>query len=360
MNLARLAAHPAARKAVVALFTAIALALLLIYLEGGFSGGKVKPGLVPLPTAGRQTAGLAVVEKREAEDVREWPGTIRSRATSHLSSRRLARVLEVRATVGAAVKAGEILALLDDRDVRARLEQARAALEAARAGAAQAEAEHERVRRLFEKQAATPRDFEAAEARGKAARARIAQAESAVRESEVEAGESVIRAPFDGVVSERAAEPGDLAVPGRPLFAVYDPARLRLEVDVPEACAAKATRGVEIRVRVDAPERELAGRVEEVTPVADPQSRTFLVKVALPEDGLLRPGAFARLLQPCGARTALLVPASAVSRSGQIESVRVMIDGELRVRHVRTGRRHGDRIEVLSGLREGDLVRIEP
>jgi len=187
----------------------------------------------------------------------------------------------------------------------------------------------------------------------------VAQARDAVKEAEVALGEGVVKAPFDGVVAEKLVEPGDTAVPGRPLFTVHDPSNLRLEAQVPESCAAKASVGMEVRTRIDALGREVTAKVEEISPVADPQSRTFLIKAALPPEKDLRPGTFGRFLQPCGKKTALLIPLAAVSRSGQLEMVKVLEDGEARTRHVKTGKTHGDRIEVLSGLREGDKVLVE-
>ncbi|MHC4608550.1 MAG: efflux RND transporter periplasmic adaptor subunit, partial [Planctomycetota bacterium] len=163
--------------------------------------------------------------------------------------------------------------------------------------------------------------------------------------------------PIDGVVVTKHMEPGDLAVPGKPVLTLQDPRNLRLEVQVPERCAEKAAIGREVRVRIDALQGELRGIVDEVSPVADPKSRTFLAKVALPEDPGLRPGMFGRLLEDCGRRKVLLIPSSAVEKVGQLETVRVLgKDGRARDRHVRTGKRVGDDVEVLSGLEAGEKV----
>ncbi len=345
------------KKAAIAFASILALVLLLLYLQGTIGGDKVAPGNVPVGQGPSSTpARTALVEKREIEDFLEWPGTIRSRTVAQVAAKVMARALEVKATVGTSVKAGEVLAVLDGRDVRARVDQAKSALDGAKAQAAQAQADFFRVKGLYEKQAATQRDFEAAEARAKAVQAQVSQAENAVRESEVMLAETTVRAPFDGVVAERLLEPGDTAVPGKPLFIVHDPARLRLEAQVPESCAQKASVGMEVRSRIDALGREVMARIEEISPVADPQSRTFLIKAALPAEKDLRPGAFGRFLQPCGKKTALLIPASAVTRSGQLEIVRVLEGTEVLTRHVRTGKAHGTQVEVLSGLNEGEKV----
>ena len=187
----------------------------------------------------------------------------------------------------------------------------------------------------------------------------VAQAADAVREAEVFLEEAKVLAPFDGVVAEKLAEPGDLATPGRPILLLQDPRRLRLEVQVPESCAKDARLGMDVRVRIDALSKEVEGKIDEVLPAADPRSRTFLVKASLPDAPDLRPGMFGRLLQDCGKKTMLLVPRAAVTAVGQIETVRVRgDDGVFGPRHVRTGKTIGDRLEVLSGLAEGDVVRL--
>jgi multidrug efflux pump subunit AcrA (membrane-fusion protein) len=116
---------------------------------------------------------------------------------------------------------------------------------------------------------------------------------------------------------------------------------------------------MEVRVRIDALGRDGVARVEEISPTADPESRTVLLKARLAAGEGPRIGMFGRLLLPCGKKTALLIPASAVFRSGQLEMVRVMEGGEAQVRHIRTGKISGDRIEALSGLREGEQILSE-
>lgn len=337
----------------------LALVLLLFYLEGTIGGGKVEPGNVPLdrglPVPSLRTAP---VEEREIEEDLEWPGTVRSRTVVQVAAKIMARALEVRAEVGRPVQAGEILAILEGREIQARLNQARSALHAAQAQAAQAQAEYARIKGLYEKQAATSRDLEGAEARAKAAQAQVDQAGHAVREAEVMEAETLVRAPLDAVVVEKGIQAGDLAIPGKCLFVLQDPVRLRLEAQVPETFASKTVLGMEVRVRFDALGREVPARIEEISPVADPQSRTLLVKAALPHEKDLRPGMFGRLLQPWGKKVALLIPSSAVIRSGQLEMVQVTEGGEVRLRHVRTGKTYGSQVEVLSGLRSGERVRV--
>lgn len=340
----------------------LAAAGVVAWLALRHRGGEpVGPGIVQ-PTAPPEPAGRAVpVERREIEEMMEWPGTVQSRTVAQVASKVLAQVREVRVKAGDRVKTGDILAILDDRDLKSRADQARSAVAAAEAQSAQAAAEFARATQLLEKQAITQSDFDAAKARTRALEALLAQARDALREAEIAKGEATVRAPFDGVVEARSAEPGDLATPGRALATIHDPARLRLEARVPETCALRAAPGREVIARIDALGSDLPARVDEVVPAADPVSRSVLVKASLPEAKGLRPGMFGRFLQPCGKRAALLVPAAAVARVGQLESARVRERGGAWTdRQVRTGRAFGDRLEVLSGLKEGEEVLVPP
>jgi len=131
---------------------------------------------------------------------------------------------------------------------------------------------------------------------------------------------------------------------------------LRVELAATEVLMERGVVPREAQEAIKAKARFEVARIEEIAPTADPESRTVLLKARLdPKEGL-RAGMFGRLLQPCGRKTALLIPASALRRSGQLEMVRVLEDGAAQIRQVRTGKLYGARIEVLSGLREGDLV----
>jgi len=355
-------AHPrAARtKVLVAVAAILALVLLLLYMQGTIGSRKVQPGEVPLSATEvvRSGARIVPVERREVEDVLDWPGTVSSRQVANVAPKVMARVLEVFVTAGASVKAGDPLMRLDDRELRARSEQARAALAAAEAQARQADADARRARALFAKQAATQQDLDAATARATGATAQVAQAQDAVSEVGVLLGETNVRAPFDGVVASRLVDPGDMAAPGKPVAVVHDPHTLRLDVRVGEQCAGLLAVGRELPARIDPLGQEVTTRIEEVAPMADPATRTFLVKATLPVDPALRPGTFGSLRVPCGRHSALLVPEAAVGRTGQLETVRLVVDDTVRVRHVRSGKVSGAQIEILAGLQEGDRVLV--
>jgi RND family efflux transporter MFP subunit len=345
------------KKTLLAAASIAGLVVLLLYMQGSLGGGKVAPGTVAAPK--EEAAGsVARVEKREVVETREWPGTVLSRTLAEVAPKVMARVLEVNVRAGDTVRRGDVIARLDARDAASRVAQARSSLVAAQAQARQAEADDRRIRKLVEERVATRQALDAADARAKASRAEATRARDALEEAQVLLSETTVRAPFDAIVDERLAEPGDMGEPGKPLARIHSRAHLQLEARVPEQYVRGLSVGSPARVRFDAPARDIPVTIEEIAPAADPESRTFLVKAGLPPDSDLHPGLFGRLLQPSERREALLVPAAAITWSGQLEMTRVIEGGEVRTRNVQTGKAYGDRVEVLSGLHEGERVII--
>jgi len=163
-----------------------------------------------------------------------------------------------------------------------------------------------------------------------------------------------IVAPFDGVVTKKWAEAGDLATPDKPLVDIEDPSSLQLEADIPETIASHIQKDSRLAVHVDSVSGELEGSVSEIAPAADPLSRTFRVKLDLPSTPGLMPGQFARLSVPIGDRQSVRVPAEAVVQRGQLEIVFSVTNQRARMHLVKTGKRVGNEIEILSGLNGGE------
>jgi len=295
-------------------------------------------------------------------------------------------VRKVYVDAGQRVTQGKPLLDLDDRELAARLAEAKEGLAQARAArerAVQAKARgeaarvqarkrYERVQELFQAKAATDVEMEAAEAGFLEADAGVAEAEAAVAagdaqiqmatqvvtQAEVALGYAKIEVPIDGVVSMKAVEEGDLAWPGKTLLEILDPSDLRLEAQVREGLISRVEDGTEFEIDLPALGKTLTGMVSEVCPTADPRSRTFRVRVEFDAVRGVHPGMFGRLRIPLEPREAVTVPSAAVRRAGQLESVIVDAGGgrwERRI--VTTGRAlTGDRVEVLSGLAGGETV----
>ena len=321
---------------------------------------------------------------KETNQWYEAVGTVRPRTESRIEARVTGQVLNVLVGPGDTVVKGALLVMLDSRQMTSRLdqakqalktaeasrEQARHALDAARAAFKQAQANYTRVKTYFESQAATAQDLEAAEATFRQGEANVKRAEEAlaatdagvlqaravVKESAIYLDYARILAPEDGVVLKRFVEPGDLALPGKPLVALRTSGALRLEAYVREGLISQVAPGASLEVAIETVDRQLAATVEEIVPYADPNSRTFLVKAAMPPVDGLYPGMFGKLRIPVGRRSIVTIPWSAVVRVGQLELVRVKHGDTWQTRYVKSGMRIGENVEILSGLSGSETI----
>ncbi|MDD5274714.1 MAG: efflux RND transporter periplasmic adaptor subunit [Methylovulum sp.] len=338
----------------------VVLILLLLYMQGSFVS-KVDPGVTQPATATTSSKGnTAQVEKRTVDDILTWPGTVRSRTVANISPKMTARIIDIKVNAGDKIKKGDIIAKLDERDIHAQENQALAGVASASAQANRAKADAQRTRSLYSKDAATRENLDAVVAQEKSAQASVNQAMSAVNEIRTHLDDAVLRAPFDGIVVKRLKEPGDMGLAGVPIVTIQTPKGLRLEADVPTTCAGRVNIGMTVTVRIDTLRQTTTGQVDEIIPEVDPQTRTQLIKIALPAIEGLQPGHFGWLEQACDQHEALLIPVSAVQHIGQLEVVQVLADGKQTMRHIRTAKTFGDQIEVLSGLHAGETVIANP
>jgi RND family efflux transporter MFP subunit len=320
-------------------------------------------------------------------------GQVRATTTATLVSKLFAEVQEILVQPGDKVRAGQVLVRLDSRDLQAQRAQAEAGLavaeqaikaattnrDAAEAGLALATATHKRIAELRAKNSATPNELDqavsglkAAESHAAGAQAGIRQAEAgaeaaraALRAATVGASYAVITAPFDAVVTEKRVEVGNMATPGAPLMTVEDTRGFRLEVRVDESRVGTIERTKPVDVFVDsigqpgAPAAQ-SGRISEVSRDLD-GAHAFLVKIDLPANGDLRSGMFGRARFGGGTRQALMVPASAIVRGGQLTSVFVVgKDNRARLRLVQVANTSDARAEIAAGLDSGEQVVVQP
>ena len=332
--------HPPGGRAVWRLGLMAAAAAVLL---AGCSAKEHPRATVPeLPAVPVQTQ---TVESKTFATTEEVVGTVRAKLHATLEAKVSGRISELPVVLGQQVKAGQLVARLDAAEIQARLEQAQAGLE-------EAEREWKRNSALFEQRAVTRADYDASNSRYLMAKAAVAEAQAMMAYVEV-------LAPFDGVVTRKWADRGDLAAPGKPLVEMEQPTALQLEADVPEAIGTSIRDGAQMAIRVDTLAQELSGTVSEMAPTADPLSRTFRVKLDLPQTPGLRSGQFARLLVPVGEGSSLRVPSTAVLERGQMELVMTVEKEHAHLHLVKTGRRMGQETEILSGLDAGDQVVVE-
>jgi RND family efflux transporter MFP subunit len=283
-----------------------------------------------------------VVENKARPSSEEVVGTVRAKLRAAIEAKISARIEALLVAPGQLLKAGELIAQLDPREIQARLDQTLALRE-------QATRDLARGRELLDKKITTQADFDAVQAR-----ARVA--EGAAREMETMLGYTKVVAPFDGIVTRKLADVGDLAAPGKPIIEMEDPRALRFEADVPESLVGNVKLGAKFPVQVAEGAARIEGTVVEVAPVADAASRTFLVKLDLPTVEGARSGQFGRVWVPTGESKSIRVPTSAVVVRGQMECVFVVTDEHAQLRIVRTGKRTDGEVEILSGVNSGERV----
>jgi len=312
------------------------------------------------------------------------------------------RVIEIPVDLGTPVRKGQTLARLDPTDFRLRVEQAEAALRQVRAGLGlppegtddkvdpgrtalvrEAEAVLEEARQnrsrmevLWEKEYIARADYDAslakllvAEGRYQAAVEEIrnrtellAERRSGLELARQQLADTVLRAPIDGAVRERKASVGDYLAAGAPVVGLVKTHPLRLRVAVPERDAPSVRAGQVVRLRLEGDSALHTGRVVRLSPAIQEQNRTLAVEaeVANPS-GRLRPGAFARAeIVVQAERPVVLAPASAIVTFAGLEKVFGISDGRAVERKIRTGRRLGDKVEILEGLAKGDRIVVEP
>jgi len=331
------------------------LALVLL-LSGLFRSPSVEPGVAAAPT-GIDTPkhqGRAL-----RSDLPVWydaVGTLDSTKRIDVAPRIAGQITALHAEVGDIVEAGALLAELDDRDLRARVEQARSVLRAAEASLEEARAARERTQRLVERQAATPEDLEGADASATRAEAGLGSAREALVEAQIGLDRARVTSPAGGVIRSRPASSGDMAWPGMVLFTLHDPSSLRIEALVREGLIGRVEVGQTLPVTLSSRSEPLGAIVREIVPSADPATRTFLVRAELAECEGLFPGMFGRLRLELDLRPVVLVPSAAVKRVGQLHTILTRHEDRWVRRYITVGERHRDEHEVLSGLRGGETI----
>lgn len=342
---------------------------------------------------GSQNGIKAPVERAENTTLpmyHEAAGTIQALTTGTLSAKIMGTVQTIHVKEGDRVKAGDLLVSIDNRQVSAQFTLAQAAVseaaqgaaatesakDAAQAGADLATATYERYQKLLADESVSRQEYDEVRSRyqqaqaalkqaenmAAAARARVRQAESGLAAASVANKDASVTAPFDGIVRNKLIEAGDLATPGRPLLTLERENGLEMAVDLPETLFGSVAFGLPITVQIPSlNDLALSGRVTAMSPSADTKSRSFLIKIALPETQQARAGMFARAFVPTGEETLLLVPESAVLRQGHLTGIFILDDQQTaRFRLVRTGRRINDAVEIVSGLKPGARFVTKP
>ncbi len=362
--------------------------LAALWLAG--CGGGISPG----NTAGeKQTAikaSVGVVKTSAVSLSSEVMGTVSPRSSAVVSAQVMGEIRKVMVDEGDIIKKGDLLATIEDRQISARFRQAtaglreavqgeqtaRAGLGGAEASAGLAEATYKRFKSLMDNQSVSRQKFDEVEAHytqalaalnqaksmAAAARERTSQAKEALAAAESVLKDTTLTAPYDGKVTARLVDPGDLAAPGTPLLKIEETGIQKVHFVVPESQIQRIGLTDSVSVIIPSVKADpVRGKVIAIDPSADPSTRSFRVKVALDPLPGLRSGIFARVLLPTEDAVMLLIPKTAVVAQGQLTAVFLVGPGNIaRFRIIRLGRPIGDDLEVVSGLQTGDRYVIRP
>jgi len=362
------------------------LSIIIVLVIGG--GVLYSKGLLTsAPTV--QVAGLQSIYPSQTFTVLNASGYVVAQRKAAVASKITGRLISLFVEEGSRVKAGEVIARLENEDSLAALNRAQANVNLARSNLDQAKAEledaqlnHHRNEQLVAKGFVAQSTVDASEARYKRAKATVAAQEAAIRASEAALEEakvlveySNIRAPFDAVVLTKSADIGDIVTPlgaaanaKAAVVTIADMSSLQVEVDVSESNISQVRVGQPCEIRLDAfPDLRFKGAVHMIVPTADRTKASVLVKVAfkgldprfLPEMSA-KVAFLSREMVPDEEKPLKAVPAAAViSRGGH--SVVFLVDGERVVeKAIRTGKRMDTMVEILQGLEAGDKVVLNP
>jgi HlyD family secretion protein len=326
------------KKKALYILPAIVLVLAVIFvLIRVFSNGKIGPeSVVPEKPAAYPNA---VTVDAAVETVTQWydaVGTVVPKTRARIEPRITAQVIEVMVQAGDPVKKGDLLIRLEDDRLQARLSQARQQLEsamarrdganqginAAKADFDQAESAYRRVKTFYEAEAATKQEFEEVRSRFLQARAALERsrealsgaesgmrlAEEVVREARISTADTEITAPADGTVLERLVDPGDMAMPGKPVLNLRTTETLQLEANVRESLINRVQPGDTLSVHLTTLDKTVQAVISQIVPFIDPRTRTFLLKADLPDMENAYTGMYGKLLIPYTDMPVILIP----------------------------------------------------
>jgi len=310
-----------------------------------------------------QGLATAIVDFREVGSIHVADGVVEAVRASAVAAQVSGRVIELRANAGDTVAKGQVLARIDEREAAQGVAAGQAQVARAESDLGNARANLERTQKLVAQNFVSKAAVDKAQADFDAARAQLAAARASTTQAVTVQGHSTITAPFSGVIAERLTDLGDMALPGKPLFSVFDPKDLRAVANVPQAKIADIRAGASASVEITALAQRIPATRIVILPSADPRTHTTQVRLELPETlkGAY-PGQFARVYFSVGRAKKLVIPSSAVVHRSEVDGAYVVdARGGVSFRQVRLGEAAGESaIELLAGINPGEQVALDP
>jgi RND family efflux transporter MFP subunit len=378
-----------------------ALAVVATTSAGCKSGYPASAQNRPKEATEPKPVKLARVTELTMERTVTVTGMLTAYEQATLSAKVPGRLQSITVDLGSVVRRGQVIAQLEQQDYLYRVKQAEAALAQARArlGLAldgkddhvdpeetgtvrqaralldDARLKRERAVKLLEKGVIAQAQMDAADAEYKVALSRYQDAIEEIRNRQAivlerrsqlelarqQLADTTVYAPFDGVVQERRATVGEFLAAGAPIVTIVKIDPLRLRVEVPEREARNIRLGQTVRVMVEGDATTYAGHIARLSPSITAQNRMLMVEAEVRNNGQLRPGAFVRAdIVTSDSTPATVVPTNSIVAFAGIEKVITVEDGKAIEKPITTGRRSGDWTEVLSGVKVGELVVVDP
>ncbi len=300
---------------------------------------------------------ITAVVLSKVDEIYETTGTLKSEQVSNVASRIMGVVTAVYVREGDRVKAGQLLATIDNRELIQKVRGAAMAMETAKSNKAMADITWRRYQQLYSERALSQQEMDQVETQKKMADSEYERAKAAYEETTIYEAYAKIKAPVTGIITSKKIDGGSMALPGQLLLTIESDTALHVEAFADETLTRRLSKGMTVDVAIEATNRQLRGSIRDIVPAVDPHSRTFLIKISLPAAGL-KSGLYARIRIPVGKKEVLLVPEGSVVSKGQLSGVYVVApSGVMTYRLVKTGRTYSDgRIEILSGLAQNEQI----
>jgi len=314
------------------------------------------------PAAPDETAvnvQVATAEAAQRGNALNFPGNVESNNQASLSTIVMGTITEVPISVGQRVQKGDILVRVKDDQIRAKKMQLEANRVQAKANLENTEKNLNRIKNLYADESATSKELDDISTMYDIAKANVEALEASMREVNEMLEYTVIRAPFDGIVSRKFVSAGDMAAPGHPLVAVAGPGTLKITANVPEMLIGKISEGDSVTFSVSAANIDAADAVlTAVSNAGDPMSRQYAIEAQITDPDMaerLKTGMFAEISIRIDRNSSLYIPKSALIHRGQLTGVYTISDDNRTVlRWVRTGNSAEETIEILTGLTTGE------
>jgi multidrug efflux system membrane fusion protein len=347
------------------------LLILTALIAMAACGERIEPGQTSTEPVVVKGLATVVVESVAVPARYALPGTVESIDRGQLTARIPGQVARILVGKGQRVEPGDTLLTLTGETATSDLLSAESAVTAAEQHLAEAETRHKladttytRFVQLHSARAITPHEFDQVQADRDTATERLGAARAALKarlaqrdSARIMAEQATVKAPYAASVSEILVDAGSTVLPGSPLLTLDRSGPFLVRVALPEKLANRHQIGDRFQVELPTLDKQLPGILSELLPTADPGSRTIMAWLTLPDDVDLKSGLFARVLMSEGSGlTTVMIPVTAVVIRGQLTGVYVVENDILHYRLVQTGTEHGERVEILSGLRAGEEI----